>query len=220
MAFVRILLPLLVVAAAFAGCGETAATGGSDEALAGPPRWRQTKEGAASDANGLALNIRTPVRVRLRQAGTEVLTQASPWRTLAAGQTLHVVWGHAPEPRRGEVDRPGSEDKAAGRTELHAVQTHHQFADDAVRYNRIAAFTRPGMGRLMVDNVLPPGGYEELPTKASIELLTIAIPDVADGEVGLRRRGREVRIQHPGTLGPDDRITVWLVFLDIEPLGN
>lgn len=216
MPTLRLLAPILVLL--LAACGKERSPAGPPEGLDGPPRWRLTTEGGSGEGQALTLNVRTPVRVRLRQEGSTLMPQSTRWRTLAAGQTVRVNWAHEREERGTERDRPGRANAEAGRTEVHAVRTHHHFADDAVTNYRMVGWARPGIGRVLVDEALPPGRYEDLPMRTSLELQTIAVADVAGGGVGLRRRDRQVRLLTPETMGPEDRVEIWRLFLDIEPV--
>ena len=211
----------LLLAAAFllAGCGngETDTPGGDLGALEGPPRWKIVPEHSGGGEQGLTLLVRSPVRVRLRHAGSDILGQETPWRSLATGQTLQVRWLH----RSLDLEaRPGREDEAAGRTEAHAVQTEHQFADRIITHDRLLRFARPGHGSTQTAMALPPGRYEDLPMPGSLELMTIVLADVDQGEVTVRRREGRTLVAPPAGMGPDDQVTVWRLFLDIEPLAD
>lgn len=216
-------LPLVIVLAlASAACGVRDDQGGADvlQGLTGPPQWRLVREALPDDGMGLTLRVRSPVRVRLRHRGSQQLEQDTGWRELAAGQTLQVQWGQR-EPGEGEAkDRPGREDEAAGRTDRHVRRMHLHFSDQSVTYLRFTNWSRPGKGVVQAVSALPSGRYEDLPMPGTIELLTLAFSDLAEGAVTLRRREQGSVLRPPASMGPEDRILTWSLFLDIEPLAD
>lgn len=211
----------LLLAAPLPGCGDDPATGrGGADDLAGPPRWRVAPEGPAREGTALTLWVRSPVRVRLRREGADLLPTSTPWRTLAAGRTIQVIYGAQQDPGADAPEQPGREDAAAGRTQRHVVLTSHQFADGIVHADRLLRFTRPAHGQLRIRKAVPPGRYEDVPTEGPIELLTVVIDDVAGGRVTVRRRGHATQVRPEAPLAPDDRLTTWRLFLDIERLTD
>ena len=219
----RVLITSALLTVLFVGFGCGAPTGDATsggEGLGGPPSWRTTP--AERDETAVTLRVRAPIRVRLRSEGSEVAMEPGAWRPLAAGQTLQIQWADL----TGRVDedrmRPSREDVAAGRTEPKVVDALYHFADRATRQERLIRFTRPAHGRLHVRHAAPPGRYEDLPARGSVELMTLAISDVADGEVTLRPREGRTQVRTPPGFRPDggDSLAVWRLFLDIEPLED
>lgn len=214
----HLLVPLLAVVLA-AACGDGGTREGAVDlgTLDGPPRWRLVTERSGARAQAAMLHVRTPVRVRLRHAGSDILDQETPWRALAAGQTLEIRWSHNPVDLEA---RPAPEDAAAGRSEALAVQTEHHFADRVITHDRLLRFARPGHGSTPTAMALPPGRYEELPMPGTVELMTIVLADVDEGEPTLRRREGRTVLVPPAGMGEDDRMTTWRLFLDIEALTD
>ncbi len=213
-------LPLLLPLAwalALAGCGDSSPATGA-RSFGGPPRWRLSRSPRSAGELGLTVNVRTPIRVRLRHEGAGVVAAPGAWRELAVGQSLTVVWGQEAQEGEGVPDRPKPEAEASGHTEAHAVRIQYHFNDEIVNYHRWLEWTRSGRGRLQTLDALPPGTYEELPLRGSVELLTAVISDLGSGTVRLRRRGHATVVSPPEGVGAEDRVLIRRVFLDFEPL--
>lgn len=216
---VACLLLLLLSAPCLIGCGDDGGSAPASVAeLEGPPRWRKAPQ--TDEQEALTLRVRSPVRVRLRRVATDRLESSTGWRPLAAGQTLQVRWGGFEQAPDERGDRPGQADMAAGRTEPQALSTQYQFSDRALSHDRIVQFTRPGKGAASVTHVLPPGRYEDLAFPGAVELMTVVLSDLAEGEVSVRRRDGRVVVTPPRGLGPEDRILEWRLYLDVEPIRD
>jgi len=186
--------------------------------IEGPPRWHITQD-SASDS-GFTLQVRDPCRVRLRLEATKRTVRAGRWRDVAAGQTLAVRWSYARLPDRAAEDRPPAEDAAVGRTESAGALVDCHFEDRATNQRTFVFWGRPGKGRLLHLDALPPGRYEDLPAKGSVELLTVFWTDLATGKARLKRREQRTRLILPETLAEGDHYEGIRIFLDIAPTSN
>jgi hypothetical protein len=213
-------LALLVLASLLplTGCGEDDAGSAAETVLEGPMRWRLAREGLPEAGVAVSLQVRTPMRVRLRLKGTEQMTTPVAWRELPAGRTLKLTWAHATPTDKGVEARPGAEDHRAGRTETHWIHVDYHFGDEAVTQRQLLAWTRPGRGTVKASEVLPPGKYEPMPLKGTVELVSIIIADLGEGTATLQRRGPRTTLRAPKPLAPGDRIRRVRLFLDFEPL--
>ena len=197
------------------GCGGP--PGGTDGAPAEPPRWR-IADGVPPGESGLLLNCPSPTRCRIRFESTNGPTDATPWRTLVAGQTVLVRWSHERLPSSPHLEGQAPPDEArAGRTRPIAVELGCMFDDRASNSRRIVFWARPAHAAVKALRALPPGRSEPLPQEGSIELLTVAQTDIADGAITLKTRGLQTRVLYPETLTEADRVEVTRVFLDLAP---
>ncbi|MDA1195111.1 MAG: hypothetical protein O2894_07990 [Planctomycetota bacterium] len=215
-----LLLGGLLLGSALPGCGRSDPAAGGAVALDGPPAWRLASDERRSDDHALSLRVQTPLRVRLRHVSSDQLEEATAWRTLSAGQSLRILWSHQDEARGDVEDRPSRDDEAAGRSEPRAVRVLYHFGDWPVTYRRLLQWVRPGQGRVQAAHALPPGRYEALPSEGSIELATVVLSDLAQGEVRLRRREYEGLVLSPADLAPLDQVLVWRLYLDLAPLAE
>jgi hypothetical protein len=203
-----------------ASCGDVPPDGGDTAVLAGPPLWRDVhEEGRVGDAK-LALQCRSPCRVRFRLELPDDARNESPWRVLGAGQTLQIWWSVKPFPEeaRGHLAHPGA--SAGGRTEPHAASVFYQFEDRAFAEREFVSWTRPGRGRLMHVEAVPPGTYDPLPVPGSVELATVAVTDLEKGRATWKRRANRHRLVLPDDRADGDRVRVLRLFLDLEPLDD
>ena len=208
-------LALALLLLATAGCGRDRAA--QAPALDGPPRWRLVREEGAGEGTSLTLQARAPVDVRFRVDTTGREAEITPWRTLAAGQVLRIAWSHFVEPREDIEDAPAATDLRAGRTDPHALGVRFQYADRAVHFTRLLAFTRPGTGQVAMAEALPPGKYEDLPLPGRVELLTALVSDLQAGQASLRRRELEGVVVRPAAESEGDRVHVLRLFLEFAP---
>jgi len=218
----RLLLVILVAASAtlLGACGRDDAVVDPDGGLQGMPLWRSSREGVLAGSTGFTLQARSPARARLRAEATGSLSRALPWRDLASGQTVLVTWSHEQLPAELVTDVPAPEDAAAGRTEGQGALVTFGFGDRGLGRERYVFFVRPGRGRLLTRDALPPGRYEPLARGATIELATLVLTDLARGEAQLRSEELSSRIVPPEAMTTEDRIHEVHVFLDIELPGD
>lgn len=212
------LLACGLLAAALSGCGGDE-TGSHARLPSGPPSWRALGSDEGGPGAGFALRANSPCRVRVRLVQDGQPPEEGSWVVLAAGQTRRLVWTvDAPHPVTGE-DMAGPEDAGAGRSEAHAALVRFQFAESAVGERRFVFWTRPGRGRLLWTEAVPPGGLEALAWDTPIELVTVLVTDLAQGEAELLHRRPLNRMRLPHALAPGDRTAMVRVFLDYEPLA-
>ncbi len=201
------------------GADEGAGTGPTG-VLTGLPTWRVLPDGLGETDKGLVLRARSPTRMRFRIEATDRLPRTTPWRDVAAGQTLRIFWQAHELPPESVPQRPSPTDVAAGRTEVHVVLLSVQFDDGMTVRERYAQSTRPGRSQIPQDHLLPPGTYEEMPAVPEINLATIAMLDLAAGEGRLRRRSGRPELILPEPSHAADQATVIRLTLEIDPQGG
>ena len=209
-------LVLALAASLLGACGGDAPAPEPGATLAGPPLWRLSREGISAEATGCTLQARSPGRARVRLEATGNLTRTSPWRDLASGQTIVLSWSHEIQTPDLVTDVPTPEDVAAGRTEPHAALLTFGFSDRAQGRERYVWFARPGRGRLLTRDILPPGKYEPLAPDGPIELATLVLADLERGEASLRSHESRSRLVLPEGGTAQDRVHQVQLFLEVE----
>ena len=136
---------------------------------------------------------------------------------MSAGQTLTLRWAAREIVLPAGKEPPPPEEAAAGRTELRIYAVDFQYEDDTLRTRTLKLWTHPGRGVLLEEAVLPPGLYEPLPGKGSVELQAVALVDLPEGEVSLRRRDGRTRLVLPEATSGAARHAVMRLYLDIAP---
>ncbi len=207
-------LSFLLLLTAACGRGDEPGTVASE--LGGPPGWRLADSALSTGGTGFTLHARTPGRVRFRLEATDRISRTSPWRELAGGQTVVVAWSMREEPAKEHPEIAGPDDERAGRTEAHAALVRFEFSDRISAAERHVFFTRPGKGRVVTRDLLPPGLYEPLPLGGPIELGTLVVSDLSAGEVVVRNRELEARVLRPAGMTDGDRVYEVRLFLDVE----
>jgi len=136
---------------------------------------------------------------------------------VSAGQTLTLQWAAREIVVPAGKETPPPEEAAAGRTELRVFAVQFQYEDDTLRTRTLKLWTHPGRGVLLEEAVLPPGLYEPLPVKGSVELQAVALVDLSEGGARLHRRDGRTRLVLPEATSGAARHAVMRLYLDIAP---
>jgi hypothetical protein len=208
-----------LAAALLVGCGERGAGRSGVATISGPPSWRELSAEDRLDGSGAAIRAGSPLRMRFRleTAGGESTT--GRWVSLGSGQSRHVLWRAETGLPSVADDLPAPDDEAAGRTEVLVGGLRYQFSEAAVNEYRFTFWSRPGQGRMLSREVLPPGAYEPL-GRRTLELVTFAATDLVRGEAKLRRREPRNRVVLPTDPAPGDHHATIRLFLQVEPLPS
>jgi hypothetical protein len=201
------------VAALLAACSDPPAA----PAPAAPVRWHALRVSTLNEENGFALNVLSPCRIALRYEGATLVDAPDPVpRSFRAGSVVTVEWT-----QRSANELAGSvvpsEEAAAGRTEAQVVHHRFGFSDSMMEERLSPVFTRPGRGRLLKRDLVPPRVDEDLPFGTRLELGFAAVVDVAAGEARLVPGTRGSRLKMPTPAESGDRATVLRLWLEVLP---
>jgi hypothetical protein len=126
-------------------------------------------------------------------------------------------WSHETIRPESGTRVPPVEDASKGRTDGHTVLMRFGFEDGPAWSRVLSAWTRPGKGRALVRELVPPGGPEELPFGAPVEIVAAAVVDLEGGDAALRAGDGASELVMPRPAAAGDRGEVRRLWLEVLP---
>lgn len=217
----RLRLPaLLAVLALLAACGaeeQTLPRGAAE--LVGPPEHWVTKVALPGESHGMNLRAQGPCRLTLQLEGIGDGGRGFPARVLAAGEAVRLWW----EPEVVGGDRVTAsapdEEAAIGRRIGIAARINTGYEDRATRSGGATIFMRTPDPLQAVRHYRPPVQAEPIPFGTRIELATLVVADLDDGELRIRPHARGNRVTpKAGDVRSPAQVRVLRLWLVVEAL--
>ena len=199
-----------------ASCGDRPAGRPAQVADLGPPRWMATHEDVGPGTKAMAVVAGGPCRLTVHFEGGDPLQTTVSIRDLVAGESVRFTWSSRTDGSDGVPAAPPAAEAAEGRTEAMTPVIWFGFSGEPVMQRYPLIWTRPGKGRILpaVDAV-PPGSPQEIPFGTDLEVVAVAVVDVAEGEARFVRVDGSGRVRLPKP-SPGDRSRVLRLMLRFD----
>ncbi len=210
---------ILLCALLVTGCGDEPEPVTTVVGLEGPPSFKRAREDLQS-RTGLTLTARGACALRFRIEFTGEPPEVGKFIPLRRGEAVRIWWSHAVLDE--SVDSTLPEDmRAEGRTAVRVPMVRMGLEDRTNEMRSRTVWVRPEHLKETTMDLFVSPEPEVIEFGEALELATIVVADVDGADVSLQPRGGRHRLRlEPPELGPNERVHVMRLFLEVHPAGS